>query len=91
MQRCWKTLSHKKNQAMIDHSDYCLFYYDKNYLPPKRKLAKRDLFAYQPNSGNALAYKYALQKKKCVHNFFIYIIECNSFIIFVCKIEQNLV
>ena len=60
----------KRNQAMIDQSDYCLFYYDKNYLPPKRKWAKRDLFAYQPQSGTALAYKYALQKKKIIYNFF---------------------
>lgn len=64
-------LSHiKRNQAMIDQSDYCLFYYNENYLPPKRKWAKRDLFEYQPNSGTALAYKYAKQKKKNIHNFF---------------------
>ena len=60
----------ERNYAMIDDSDYCLFYYDENYLPPKRKWAKRDYFEYQPKSGTALAYKYALQKKKCVHNFF---------------------
>ena len=64
-------LSHiKRNQAMIDQSDYCLFYYDENYLPPKRKWAKRDLFAYQPKSGTALAYKYAQQKKKIIKNFY---------------------
>ena len=60
----------ERNYAMIDNSDYCLFYYDENYLPPKRKWAKRDLFAYQPKSGTALAYKYAQQKKKIVHNFY---------------------
>lgn len=64
-------LSHiKRNQAMIDQSDFCLFYYDENYLPPKRKWAKRDLFAYQPQSGTRLAYEYALQKKKIIYNFF---------------------
>ena len=64
-------LSHiKRNQEMINKSDYCLFYYDENYLPPKRKWAKRDLLAYQPKSGTALAYKYAQQKKKQIHNFF---------------------
>ena len=64
-------LSHtKRNEEMIDKSDYCLFYYNENYLPPKRKWSKRNLFEYQPKSGTALAYKYAQQKKKCVHNFF---------------------
>ena len=64
-------LSHiKRNQAMIDESDFCLFYYNENYLPPKRKWAKRDLFAYQPKSGTALAYKYAQQKKKNIKNFY---------------------
>ena len=63
-------LSHiKRNQEMINKSDYCLFYYDENYLPPKRKWAKRDCFEYQPQSGTKLAYEYALQKKKIVHNF----------------------
>ena len=65
-------LSHtKRNEEMIDKSDYCLFYYDENYLPPKRKWAKRDCFAYQPQSVTALSYKYALQKKKKFYNFFI--------------------
>ena len=59
-----------RNQAMIDDSDFCLFYYDENYLPPKRKWSRRDLFAYQPKSGTALAYKYANQKKKIIYNFF---------------------
>ena len=64
-------LSHiKRNQAMIDKSDFCLFYYDENYTPPQRKWSKRDLFAYQPKSGTALAYKYAEQKKKIIYNFY---------------------
>ena len=64
-------LSHiKRNQEMINKSDFCLFFYDKNYLPPKRKWAKRDLFEHQPKSGTATAYKYAKQKKKNIHNFF---------------------
>lgn len=61
-----------RNQTMIDDSDFCLFYYDENYLPPQRKWSRRDLFAYQPNSGTATAYKYAKQKKKIIYNFFIY-------------------
>lgn len=57
-----------RNQAMIDYSDFCLFYYDENYTPPQRKWSRRDLFAYQPKSGTALAYKYAKQKRKEVIN-----------------------
>ena len=60
----------KRNQTMIDQSDYCLFYYNENYLPPKRKWARRDLFEYQPKSGTALAYKYTQQKKKMTYNLF---------------------
>ena len=59
----------KRNQAMIDRSDFCVFYYDKNYLPPQRKWAKRNLLPYQPKSGTALAYRYATQKKKFIKNF----------------------
>lgn len=59
----------KRNEEMIDKSDYCLFYYDENYLPPKRKWTKRDCFEYQPQPGTKLAYEYALRKKKIVYNF----------------------
>ena len=60
----------ERNYAMIDDSDYCLFYYNENYLPPKRKWAKRDCFEYQPQSGTKIAYKYAISKHKEVKNFF---------------------
>ena len=60
----------ERNYAMIDDSDFCLFYYNKNYLPPQRKWSKKNLFTYQPKSGTALAYKYAQQKKKLMKNFF---------------------
>lgn len=43
----------ERNQAMINDSDYCIFYYDENY---------------QPKSGTALAYTYAKQKKKQIIN-----------------------
>ncbi len=58
----------ERNQAMIDDSDYCIFYYDKNYSPEKRKYSKRDFCYYQPKSGTALAYTYAKQKKKILIN-----------------------
>ena len=65
-----KTSYLKRNQAMIDKSDYCIFYYNENYQPPQRKNSKRDIFSYQPKSGTALAYKYAMQKKKNIKNFY---------------------
>ncbi len=58
----------ERNQAMINDSDYCIFYYDENYQPKMRKYSKRSVCYYQPKSGTALAYKYAKQKKKIVFN-----------------------
>ena len=57
-----------RNQAMIDESDYCVFYYDKNYQPPRRKLSKNSLGTVQPNSGTRIAYEYACKKAKNVQN-----------------------
>jgi len=54
---------------MIDDSDYCLFYYNEQYVPPKRKTAG-GLGDYQPKSGTAIAYKYAKRKKKIIKNFY---------------------
>lgn len=55
---------------MIDKGDYCIFYYDENYLPSKRKKFKICALDYQPKSGTSLAYKYAEQKKKNIKNFY---------------------
>ncbi len=60
----------ERNYAMIDDSKYCIFYYDKNYLPPLRKQSKKSVGLYQPQSGTSLAYKYAKQKNKVVFNLF---------------------
>jgi len=54
----------ERNQEMINHSKFCVVYYDENYLPPRRKSSRRDLFDYQPKSGTEIAYKYA-RKKGC--------------------------
>ena len=54
----------ERNQAMIDDSDYCLFYYDPFYQPPRRKYSKRSICDYQPNSGTQLAFDYANQRKR---------------------------
>lgn len=58
----------ERNQAMIDNSDYCVFYYDENYLPKTRKYSKNSIGYYQPNSGTALAYQYAKQQQKILIN-----------------------
>ena len=49
----------ERNQAMINNSDFCVFYYNENYVPPTKT-----------NSGTKLAYEYALRKKKKVINLF---------------------
>ena len=58
----------ERNQEMINHSKFCVVYYDENYLPPRRKNSRRDLFDYQPKSGTAVAYDYAVKKKKEIIN-----------------------
>ncbi len=60
----------ERNKAMIDASDFCIFYYDEDYKPKTRKHKKSDIFEYQPNSGTSLAYKYAISKKKIITNLF---------------------
>ena len=49
----------ERNEIMIDESDYCIFYYDKNYLPEK-----------SGRSGTGIAYKYAVGKNKKIINVF---------------------
>ena len=58
----------ERNQAMINNSDYCIFYYNENYMPPLRKHSKRSVCTYQPKTGTALAYDYAKQKKNVIIN-----------------------
>ena len=54
----------ERNQEMINASDYCIFYYNPHYQPPKRKYSKRDVCEYQPKSGTQVAYDYAYQRKR---------------------------
>lgn len=58
----------ERNQAMINNSDYCIFYYDECYNPPMRKYSKKRYTYYQPNSGTKIAYNYAIRKKKIIIN-----------------------
>ena len=54
----------ERNQAMIDDSDYCIFYYNALYQPPLRRNSKKDLAPYQPNSGTEAVLEYAYRKKR---------------------------
>lgn len=58
----------ERNYAMINDSEFCVFYYDENYQPEMRKYSKCSVGYYQPKSGTKLAYDYARQKKKVVFN-----------------------
>ena len=49
----------ERNQAMINDSDFCIFYYNKNYVPSTKT-----------NSGTKLAYEYAVRRKKKIINLF---------------------
>jgi hypothetical protein len=40
-----------------------IFYYNPDYLPPKRKYSKENVGEYQPKSGTRLAWEYAAQRK----------------------------
>ncbi len=51
----------KRNRVMINKSDFCIFYYNKDYLPLGKK---------QSQSGTKLAYEYALKNKKPIINIF---------------------
>ena len=68
MEKAGKASYVERNQEMINKSDFCVVYYDENYLPPRRKNSRRDLFDYQPKSGTAVAYDYAVKKKKKIIN-----------------------
>ena len=60
----------ERNQAMINDSDFCIFYFDETYKPPRRKYGKSYLSDYQPKSGTATAFAYAVRKKKRMYNLF---------------------
>lgn len=62
----------ERNYAMINDSDFCVFYYDDKYMPDIRKRGKKSMWTYQPRSGTSLAYNYAKQKKKHIINLHNY-------------------
>ncbi len=60
----------ERNQEMINKSDYCVVYYDENYLPQRRTYSRRSLADFQPKSGTHIAYDYAMKKKRKIINLF---------------------
>jgi uncharacterized phage-like protein YoqJ len=78
MENAGKASYVERNQEMIDHSKFCVVYYDENYLPARRRNSRRDLFDYQPKSGTAVAYDYAVKKKKEIINVYITILDSAS-------------
>ena len=66
MENAGKAAYMERNQEMINHSKFCVFYYDDNYPPPRRKNSRRDLFDYQPKSGTKVAYEYAEGKNRSI-------------------------
>ena len=62
----------ERNQIMIDISDYCIFYYDKEYAPPLKQLSTRSVSGIWTSgkSGTAIAYAYAVRKNRNIINVF---------------------
>lgn len=60
----------ERNQAMINDSDYCVFYFDKTYMPEVRKYSKHGFGCYQPKSGTSISYTYAKKRNKDIINLF---------------------
>lgn len=60
----------ERNQEMIDKSDICIFYYNPEYTPPKRKISKNTLTETTPKSGTKIAYAYAMKKNIELYNIF---------------------
>lgn len=61
----------ERNYEMIDNSTYCVFYYDKNYIPPLKRQSKHTVLpTTRRNSGTEIAYKYAIKKQKEIINLY---------------------
>ncbi len=58
----------ERNYEMINQSAVCVVYYDENYAPPRRRKGYGDLRDYQPKSGTAIAYQYAVKKNIRIFN-----------------------
>ncbi len=61
----------ERNQAMIRESDTCVFYYNEEYKPSRRKQSKSSISDYQPKSGTAAAYEFAMRENKKIINMYL--------------------
>ena len=60
----------ERNKEMINKSDFCIIYYNKNYSSPRKKFSHIDLTAYQSNGGTKISYNYVLKKNKTIINIY---------------------
>ena len=60
----------ERNHAMVLASDFCVFYYNENYLPDMRKASKKVLTNHQPKSGTQLAFDFAKAQGKVIINLY---------------------
>jgi len=61
----------ERNYAMIDNSDYCIFYYNQNYVPSVSNNNKNAVTVNRKaTSGTKIAYRYAVSKGKTIINLY---------------------
>lgn len=61
----------ERNFEMIDISQYCVFYYNENYIPQLNQQHKdKMLLPSKRNSGTKIAYNYAERKNKTIINLY---------------------
>ena len=60
----------ERNHAMVLASDFCVFYYNENYLPDMRKASKKVLTNYQPKRETQLAFDFAKAQGKVIINLY---------------------
>lgn len=58
----------ERNQAMIQASDFCVFYFNNEYLPASRKESKKAITSYQTKSGTGIAFDYAKAHGRTIIN-----------------------
>lgn len=59
----------ERNQAVINASDFCIFYYNKDYQPPQTK-KRNPTTNLSATSGTKLAYEYAKKQNKEILNLY---------------------
>ncbi len=60
----------KRNQEMIDKSNFCIIYFNENYMVSKRNKKTLELYNKLTKSGTKIAYDYASKKEKTIINIF---------------------